>query len=752
MIKGLVANYNNAPAVFDWDDEINWDGEVKNGGGFSRKDFTAEEKQAMQAYQKQFRAKINSYNAAEFLHLTKAQNGGYICPICGSGKGKNHTGGVSVKGGRLTCFARGCLSNNTILDSYMKIHGISTVDTALKELCPDYDITLPLKELKQGRAAPPAVSYEPPKPARTSESHSLQGSEKSIEEPAPPPSEKIQAYYKNCLPLSQAPEAREYLTKRGFTADTLHKVESGILYDKNGKYIVFKVSDNYYCARDITGTNKIRYKNPAEKDGGIVTLPGVLELLRGGDIFVTEGIIDMLSVMQAGGRAMSLVSANNVSKLIRWINAHRDELTGVKLLLSLDNDDPGRKATAAIIEGLQGIKGITAEPADILGGCHDVNERLQSDSEGLTAAVSAACRISKRPDNTADYIEKQFLLDLDDFQSVGVKPTGYSNLDGLYKGIYSGLYIIGAISSLGKTTFTHQLCEQLARNGEHVIYFSLEQSKLELVAKSIARATALEDMETAISSIELRTGERQIPKDKFVKLIQDYKKNVGERLSIIDTDNLDEPVTADYIIEKVEKYIAANNVRPVVVVDYLQIIQNQNIAISADMRLLVDDTIKKMVLLKKKHRLPVILISSMNRANYLSPVDFESFKESGLIEYSADVTWGLQLEVMNDEIFTSNTKTIEKRETVKKQKSQTPRYIELVVLKDRYRGLQGSLYFEYFPQFDLFVPSEQHEIKIMTKDEAAATTSKPKKKQNKAKARLDDLEPFDDTLYELGAL
>lgn len=746
---GFVTDFSKA-TVYDWD------GEIKNDGGFSRKDFTAEEKQAMQAYQKQFRAKINSYNAAEFLHLTKARNGGYICPICGSGTGKNHTGGLSVKGGRLTCFARDCLHNATILDSYMKIHGITSVDTALKELCGDYDITEPLKELKQSKPAP-KVPSEPFKPAaaESSENHSLQGITST---PAPdtlPPSDKIKAYYKQCLPMSQAPEAREYLTKRGFTADTLHKVESGILYDKNGKYIVFKVSDNYYCARDITGTNKIRYKNPAEKDGGVVTLPGVRELLHGGDIFVTEGIIDMLSVMQAGGRAISLVSANNAHKLIQWVNAHRDELTGVRLLLSLDNDDPGRKATAEIIEGLQGIKGITAEPADILGGCHDVNERLQSDSEGLTAAVSAACRISKRPDNTADYIEKQFLIDLDDFQSVGVKPTGYSNLDGLYKGIYSGLYIIGAISSLGKTTFTHQLCEQLARNGEHVIYFSLEQSKLELVAKSIARATALEDMETAISSIELRTGERQIPKDKFVKLIQDYKKNVGERLSIIDTDNLDEPVTADYIIEKVEKYIAANNVRPVVVVDYLQIIQNQNIAISADMRLLVDDTIKKMVLLKKKHRLPVILISSMNRANYLSPVDFESFKESGLIEYSADVTWGLQLEVMNDEIFTSNTKTIEKRETVKKQKSQTPRYIELVVLKDRYRGLQGSLYFEYFPQFDLFVPSEQHEIKIMTKDEAAATTSKPKKKQSKAESKLnelDDLEPFDDTLYELGAL
>ena len=57
----------------------------------------------------------------------------------------------------------------------------------------------------------------------------------------------------------------------------------------------------------------------------------------------------------------------------------------------------------------------------------------------------------------------------------------------------------------------------------------------------------------------------------------------------------------------------------------------------------------------------IIVISSVNRANYMQPIDFESLKESGGIEYSADVIWGLQLQCLNDSMFDSAQKTKEKR-------------------------------------------------------------------------------------------
>jgi hypothetical protein len=69
--------------------------------------------------------------------------------------------------------------------------------------------------------------------------------------------------------------------------------------------------------------------------------------------------------------------------------------------------------------------------------------------------------------------------------------------------------------------------------------------------------------------------------------------------------------------------------------------------------------------MQSSNDLVVLVESSVNRANYLSPMDFECFKESGGIEYTADVVWGLQLQALNEAIFNSDKKTRERRERVR---------------------------------------------------------------------------------------
>ena len=54
---------------------------------------------------------------------------------------------------------------------------------------------------------------------------------------------------------------------------------------------------------------------------------------------------------------------------------------------------------------------------------------------------------------------------------------------------YEGLYIVGAISSLGKTTLVTQIGDQIASGGQDVLVFSLEMARAELMAKSISRHT-----------------------------------------------------------------------------------------------------------------------------------------------------------------------------------------------------------------------------------------------------------------------
>jgi len=101
-----------------------------------------------------------------------------------------------------------------------------------------------------------------------------------------------------------------------------------------------------------------------------------------------------------------------------------------------------------------------------------------------------------------------------------------------------------------------------------------------------------------------------------------------------------------------------------------------------------------------------MVICSLNRQNYLTPVDFESFKESGGIEYTADVVWGLQLSVMNDDLFNGEKKIKEKREKVKAAKLEIPRKVQLVCLKNRYGRSSYECGFNYYPQYDLFTPED----------------------------------------------
>ena len=276
------------------------------------------------------------------------------------------------------------------------------------------------------------------------------------------------------------------------------------------------------------------------------------------------------------------------------------------------------------------------------------------------------------------------------------RKTGFSNIDE-ETSLYPGLYVIGAISSLGKTTFVHQLGDQLAEKGEHVLFFSLEQTRFEMVSKGISRITAKTDMKTAVSSIEIRRGS---DKPSVKRAIENYGK-IMKNTYLIECSFM---TTINDIIGTVEEYIRATGIKPIVIIDYLQIIMPSDDKATA--KDAVDGHVKALKMLQRDNDLVMFVVSSLNRMNYLTPVDFESFKESGSIEYSCDVLWGLQLQVMHDDIFNSAAKLKEKRAKVKAAKLADPRLVELTCLKNRYGRSSYSCGFNYYPKFDLFIPQD----------------------------------------------
>jgi len=300
-----------------------------------------------------------------------------------------------------------------------------------------------------------------------------------------------------------------------------------------------------------------------------------------------------------------------------------------------------------------------------------------------------------RPDAVGAYLDATFIKDVERFAGFKDRKTGFSVLDHYVGGLYPGLYVIGAISSLGKTTFIHQLGDQLAEAGDHVLYFSLEQSRLEMVTKSLSRITARRNRDTAVSAISIRGGRLT----RAVLAAAEEYKNIADRVSVVECNF---NVNINFILGYTRQYMAANaGVKPVVIVDYLQIIPPTDPRQSDKEK--VDHIVRGLKKMQADNDLVVFVVSSINRSNYLTPIDFESFKESGGIEYTADVVWGLQLQILNDDLFNNkDTKIKEKREKVREAKTATPRKIELLCLKNRYGIASYSCGFIYTPQFDLF--------------------------------------------------
>lgn len=78
----------------------------------------------------------------------------------------------------------------------------------------------------------------------------------------------------------------------------------------------------------------------------------------------------------------------------------------------------------------------------------------------------------------------------------------------------------------------------------------------------------------------------------------------------------------------------------------------------------------------------------------------EAFKESGVIEFSADVIWVLQYSALSSISTIDNTR-------LKLEKARNPRKMTLKCLKNRF-GADYEVQFDYHSKFDWFVEQENN--------------------------------------------
>lgn len=625
---------------------------------------------------------------ADYLQPAR-KHGTYICPICGNGTGDTGDG-MAVDphgdGTQLKCFKCGFYGD--VVDLYQQQHGCTTGE-AFQAMYNFFGI-----EIDDTRNAPGAARTATEQRtglARVEAAAEDVQAVKGVQDAQSVPDNT--RYYQTCQGHINDPAAREYLNLRGISQDTAARFYMG--YDPGSSRLIIPVSRSFYVARSIDPQEPVRYRNPTGAKSDIFNLAALHEAASR-PVFVVEGAIDALSIIEAGGQAVGLNSTGNIGKLIDDLRQRGTEST---LIIGLDNDDAGQRAAAQLAAALQELN-IDYVQGDVCGQYKDPNERLTSDRSGLIKAVQDAERQTVKPDNTADYITGRMDADIEGLRAQSNRKTGFYNLDAEAGSIYAGLYAIGGISSVGKTTFCHQLADQMAAQGQHVLFFSMEQSRLEMVSKSIARQTAKDDPDKAVSSLQIRTGAMGA---SIKRATAEYLQSVGDRVSIIEGNFR---CTVSFIGQYVRRYIARNGVKPVVFVDYLQVLQAEKDPEtgrkSTDTRQIVDHNVTELKRLSRDLEIPVFVVSSVNRSNYLAPIDFESFKESGGIEYTADVVWGLQLAVIHDPIFEKEKDIVKKRARIAEAKEAMPREIELVCLKNRYGKSRYAAQFTYYPQYDYF--------------------------------------------------
>ena len=509
--------------------------------------------------------------------------------------------------------------------------------------------------------------------------------------------------------------------------------------------LIIPTSPYSYLARDVRADIPKEQK-PYEKSKvgkvHIFNAQAMYETER--PVFIVEGEIDAMSIVDCGAEACALGSIANAHRLLDMLRERKPKAKA--LIVALDTDEEGERASEVLKNEIKRLN-IPVVKWKGIPRYKDANAYLMAGERGfLVTVINDAYALLDRLSDVEDeerkaYQEKSasgYLQPLcDDIINSMDAPyisTGYDALDKVFDGgLYPGLYTMGAISSLGKTTFLAQMADQIAAGGDaQVLYFTLEMSRFEMMAKSISRHTAYLSNaryggnEYAKTVRGVMTGRFWYSySDEQKQLIQDAMDDYGTYArNIFHIEGMGD-VGTKQIREAVEKHIKMTGKLPVVFVDYLQILAPADEHMTD--KQIVDKNILELKKISRDYKIPVITVSSFNRVNYSTEVNMASFKESGAIEYSSDVLLGLQLEGAGTKDFDAT-----------KEKSKMPRQIELLILKNRNGACGSTIRYYYDPRFNLF---EERELVTPYLSKApsvsfvdiAVNGEKPKKKRGRGK-------------------
>jgi replicative DNA helicase len=277
-----------------------------------------------------------------------------------------------------------------------------------------------------------------------------------------------------------------------------------------------------------------------------------------------------------------------------------------------------------------------ADPQDLVLQLSAKGHELAQNTALLTDLVSTETAISR----TFQYLEDSWARGGD---CLGLS-TGFQDLDRNLLGLQPGVYVIAAGTSVGKTTFTLNIVNNIlldaAKKNEKRVgaLISMEMGVESLTIKMLATRAHL-------STRDIRKG--TLNNEQRRDLMRAGQELAAQGLHFVEGFNA---ITPSAIAAKVEHLRATHGRLDFLVVDYLQLLDSDNGG-SGDYAA-VTEISRKMKQLSHRYQIPILLISQLSR-NYTNRTNrdyqLSDLRGSGAIEQDANVVMFLMPRDWDDE-------------------------------------------------------------------------------------------------------
>lgn len=229
-------------------------------------------------------------------------------------------------------------------------------------------------------------------------------------------------------------------------------------------------------------------------------------------------------------------------------------------------------------------------------------------------------------------------------------PTGLANVDRMLGGGFEhgNLYVLASAPGMGKTTLADQIAVSISSHGHDVIYVSLAEDTIDLMIKGISRCSLEISEDNAIITWQLdgayrgdrRYAEFSDAQRATLELARARYAKQAEKLYIVDI-----PIIMDELESIVASREPLTGSKPFVVIDFLQLLSligesDKQKCLSISDR--DNNNVMRLKTLAFKHKIPMLVLTSVCSTSYYTSVSLESLNHAGGIENTADVVLGLQ--------------------------------------------------------------------------------------------------------------